>query len=57
MAAAPSAQVIQQVQVAALDITVLKGNGEEIVRWCADNHFLLHQDALDHLSLYAQASR
>jgi len=54
--AAGSAQVIQQVQVAALDITVIKGNADEVVRWCAENRFELPQDSLDHLRGYAAAS-
>ena len=55
-AAAPTAQVIETVQVQALDITVLRGTGDEIVAWCAKNGFILHQDELDHLRLYGKAS-
>jgi hypothetical protein len=55
-AAAPTAQVIQQVQVEALDVTVLKGTGDEIVAWCAKNGFILGDEDLAHLRLYGQAS-
>lgn len=56
-AAAPGdATVVEQVQVAALDITVLRGSGDEVERWAAENQFVLGGDALDHLRRYAQAS-
>ena len=59
-AAAPSAtkgaQVLQQVKVEALDITVLKGSGQEVVDWCASNHFELDAETRAHLLGYAQGS-
>jgi hypothetical protein len=39
---ADKALVLQQVQVRALDITVLKGSGQAIVDWCRLNGFLLN---------------
>jgi hypothetical protein len=54
-AAAP-AQVIEQVQVEALDITVLKGSGQAIVDWCTANGFSIAGDTRDHLLIYAKGS-
>lgn len=56
-AAAPSAaQVIQQVKVEALNITVLKGNGQEVIQWCATNGFALDDETKAHLLGYAHGS-
>lgn len=51
-----SAQVLQQVKVEALNITVLRGNGQEIMNWAANNGLLIDADARAHLAVYAQAS-
>lgn len=51
-----SAQVIQQVQVEALDVTVIKGSGQEIVDWATQNHFFLDGDTRAHLLAYAKGS-
>src|SRR5207248_3302220 len=61
LAAAPvplnrAAEVLQQVQVKALDITVLRGTGQGIVEWCAENNFLLTPETRAHLMVYAKAS-
>lgn len=53
---AASAQVLQQVQVEALDITVLKGSGQEVVTWCQQNGFALAGDTKAHLLAYAHGS-
>jgi hypothetical protein len=53
---AASAQVIEQVQVEALDITVIKGSGPEIVTWCATNGFYLSPETRGHLLVYAHGS-
>ena len=50
------AQVIQQVQVAALNITVLKGSGQEVLNWCQQNGFEVDGDTRGHLIAYAQGS-
>ena len=55
-AAAGTAQVIQQVQVEALDITVLKGSGQEVINWCASNGFTLDAETKAHLLGYAQGT-
>ncbi len=56
LAAAPSAQVIEQVKVEALDITVLRGSGQEVLDWAAKNGFSVAGDTRDHLLAYAQGS-
>ncbi len=58
-AAAPGlvpAQVLQQVQIDALDITVLKGSGEAVVDWCRQNGFVLPDETRAHLLAYAATS-
>jgi hypothetical protein len=54
--AASGAQVLQQVRVQALDITVVKGSGDEIVRWGRDNGFFIDQETEAHLLGYAKGS-
>lgn len=54
--AASGAQVLQQVKVEALNITVVKGSGEEIVTWAYHNGFYLDDDTRAHLLAYAKAS-
>ena len=51
-----AAEVLQQVQVRALDITVLRGSGQAIVDWCRLNGFLLNGETRAHLSVYAKGS-
>lgn len=56
-AAAPSAaQVLQQVKVEALNITVLRGSGQAVLEWCAQNGFAVDGDTRAHLLSYAQSS-
>src|SRR5260370_28441677 len=56
--AAPSdsATVLQQVKIEALNITVIKGNGQEIVNWATSNDFFLNTETKDHLLAYAKGS-
>ncbi len=55
--AAPSAaEVLQQVQVEALDITVLKGSGQQVLDWAAQNGFVVDEDSHDHILGYAGGS-
>jgi hypothetical protein len=54
--AAKSAEVLQQVQVRALDITVLRGSGQAIVDWCRQNSFILNGETRAHLQMYAKGS-
>jgi len=57
-AAAPRAAsiVVEQVQVEALDVTVLKGSGQAVVDWCIHNGFLLPPETKAHLLTYAVGS-
>jgi len=51
-----AAQVLEQVQIDALDITVLKGSGQAVVDWCAANGFTLPDETRAHLLAYAATS-
>jgi hypothetical protein len=55
-AAAPAAQVIMQVKVDALDITVLKGGGKAVGTWATQHGFRLPPDAPEVLDFYARRS-
>ena len=55
-ATSSSAQVLQQVQIEALNVTVIKGSGEEIVNWATQNGFFLNDDTRSHLLIYAKGS-
>lgn len=55
-AAAGAAQVLQQVKVEALNITVLRGSGQAVLDWCAQNGFAVDGDTRAHLLIYAQGS-
>ena len=54
--AAGSAVVIEQVKVEALNITVLKGSGQAVLDWCAQNGFSVAGDTRAHLLAYASGS-
>jgi hypothetical protein len=51
-----SAEVILETQIDALDITILKGGGDEVGRWALENGFFLTPDAPEMLDFYAQRS-
>ncbi|MBV8527914.1 MAG: DUF2330 domain-containing protein [Candidatus Dormibacteraeota bacterium] len=51
-----SSPVVEQVQVEALDITVLKGSGQTVIDWCTHNGFELPSETQDHLLQYAKGS-
>ncbi len=51
-----SAQVLQQVKIEALNITVLRGNGQEVLRWAAKNGFFVNAETSAHLLIYANGS-
>lgn len=55
-AAAASTVVVEQVQVEALNVTVLQGSGHEVLDWCAQNGFQITGDTRSHLLIYAQGS-
>ncbi len=50
------ATVIEQVQVEALDVTVLKGSGQAVIDWCTHNGFLVSPEVKDHLLRYASST-
>lgn len=56
LSAAGDVQIIQQVKVEALDITVLKGSGQAVLDWCAQNGFTLDDETRAHLLGYANGS-
>ncbi|HEY6409438.1 MAG TPA: DUF2330 domain-containing protein, partial [Ktedonobacteraceae bacterium] len=49
-------QVLQQVKIEALDITVIKGSGQAVLDWASSNGFTLDGDTHDHLLAYAKGS-
>ena len=56
-ATASEAEVLLETQIDALDITVLRGGGDEVGRWARDNGFLLTPDAPEVLDFYASRSQ
>src|ERR1700726_4449719 len=50
------ATVIEQVQVEALDVTVLKGSGQAVIDWCTHNGFLVSPEIENHLLRYASST-
>ena len=55
-AAAAEVEIILETQIDALDITVLKGGGDEVGQWALENGFLLTPDAPEVLDFYAARS-
>jgi hypothetical protein len=55
--AAGSAEVLQQTQVDALDITILRGGGDAVGKWAIDHGFLLTPDAPAVLDFYSHRSK
>jgi hypothetical protein len=53
---ASSASVLQQVQIEALNVTVLRGSGQAVLQWARQNGFLLTDETTAHLLDYAQGS-
>src|SRR5215469_11056079 len=53
---AGSAQVLEQVKIEALNITVLRGSGQEVLNWAHSNNFFLDNETRSHLLTYANAS-
>ena len=50
------AQVLLETKVDALDITVLKGGGEEVGKWAIDHGYFLPPDAPEVLDFYGERS-
>jgi hypothetical protein len=55
-AAVGGAEVLQQVRIDALDITVLKGGGAAVAVWAEEHGFRLSPDAPEVLDFYARRS-
>ncbi len=53
---AASAQVLQQVKIEALNITVLRGSGQAVLDWASSNGFAVNGDTRSHLLMYAKGS-
>src|SRR5207245_2235196 len=53
---ASRAEVLQQVRIDALDITVLKGGGPDVAAWAQEHGFHLSPDAPEVLDFYANRS-
>ncbi len=49
-------EVLQQVRIDALDLTVLKGGGASVATWAQEHSFRLSPDAPEVLDFYAQRS-
>ncbi len=50
------AEVILEVEIDALDITVLRGGGDEVGKWATEHGFFLSPDAPEVLDFYARRS-
>ncbi|MGI8517887.1 MAG: DUF2330 domain-containing protein [Acidimicrobiia bacterium] len=50
------AEVLLEVEIDALDITVLRGGGDEVGAWATEHGFFLTPDAPEMLDFYAQRS-
>jgi hypothetical protein len=55
-ATAQSAQVLQQVTIEALNITVLRGSGQAVLDWASSNGFFVDNETRSHLLGYAKGS-
>ncbi|MBA3779262.1 MAG: DUF2330 domain-containing protein [Chloroflexi bacterium] len=55
-AAGESAEVLLETKIDALDITVLKGGGDQVGTWAKDHGFRLPPDAPEVLDFYAERS-
>jgi hypothetical protein len=53
---ADGAEVLMEVRIDALDVTVLRGGADEVGRWAKDNGFRLPPDAPEVLEFYAERS-
>jgi hypothetical protein len=55
-ASANEVDVLQQVRIDSLDITVLRGGGEDVAAWATENGFTLTDDTPEVLEFYSQRS-
>jgi hypothetical protein len=56
-AAQDSAEVLLETEVDALDITILRGGGDEVGQWALENGFFLTPDAPEMLDFYGDRSQ
>ncbi|HVL52471.1 MAG TPA: DUF2330 domain-containing protein [Actinomycetota bacterium] len=56
LARSDSAEVLLETTIDALDITILRGGGEQVGTWAKENGFLLSPDAPEVLDFYAERS-
>ena len=49
-------EVLQQVKIEALNITVLRGSGQAVLDWATSNGFSVEGDTRNHLLMYAKGS-
>ncbi len=55
-AAGADVEIVLETEIDALDITVLKGGGDEVGQWALENGFFLPPDAPEVLDYYAERS-
>ncbi len=55
-ASSNSATVLQQVKIEALNITVIRGSGPQVLNWATGNGFFLNDETRAHLLTYAKGS-
>jgi len=55
-ASSNSASVLQQVKIEALNITVIRGSGSQVLNWATNNSFFLNDETRAHLLAYAKGS-
>jgi hypothetical protein len=55
-AAPDKADVLQQVQIEALNVTILRGTGQAVLEWAHENSFLIDDETRAHLLDYARGS-
>src|ERR1051326_9127260 len=53
---ANKADVLQQVQIEALNVTILRGTGQAVLEWAHQNGFLIDDETRAHLLDYAKGS-
>jgi hypothetical protein len=56
LASTDGAEVLRTEKIDALDITILKGGGDEVGQWARDNGFFLTPDAPEMLDFYGRRS-
>src|ERR1051326_3152063 len=55
-AGASGADVLQQVQIEALNVTILRGTGQAVLEWAHENNFLIDEETRAHLLASATGS-